>query len=663
MSVAVVGYTAAELAGLPGMPSSARKVRDRAERERWPCAVVRRRGGPARVYSLATLPLEVQEALAREAVRVVTAPETSTPEDVAEQASEAHMQIARERARLVRAVAALVARGVPVLKACVLAAEGTEHAPRSVRRWFDAVRRHPSTEWVVRLLPQWKARVLQPEYHPQAWQFVRDDYLRQSKPALRACYRRMVETARANGWMPVPSYHACRRRLEREVSTAERVYRREGSEALSRLYPAQERDASCFRVLEAINGDGHLADVMVLWPDGKLARPMVIGLEDLCSDKVLTVRVDRSENGEVVRLATADVVREYGVPEHAYFDNGRVWASKAMTGGQLTRYRHKIRPEDPEGLMTAIGIDVHWTQPYHGQSKPIERTWKQFVENVSRHPEFERAYLGSDPTKKPENYSDKHAVPLAKFLAVLLIAVREHNARTGRSVHGGRSFDEVFVEGYAAGPIRRATEAQRRFLYLAADRVRTRSADGSLHLFGTRYWTDELLQHRGEMVTVRFDPQELAAGVFVYASADDNGRFIGHAEARGKVAFNDRAAARDHARARAEFTKAAKAQARAAQRFSSAELARMHIEAAVAKAPLPDPKVIAPVFGLKVPAEEHVEITKPAEQLERRAARERVVLEAGRVAHERLDAERGADDELLHEISRVSFARLASDRR
>lgn len=662
MTVAVVGYTAAELAGLPGLPASARKVRARAEREGWPCAVTARRGGQARVYSLTTLPLEVQEALARRTVRIVTTPETSTPEDQAERAPEAHMQIARERARLVRAVTELVARGVPTLKACATAAEGTPHAPRSVRRWFDAVRRHSSTEWVVRLLPRWKPRTAQPEYHAMAWQFLRDDYLRQSKPAIRACYRRMVETAAANGWTPVPSYHACRRRLEREVSTAERVYRREGSEALSRLYPAQERDASCFRVLEAINGDGHLADVMVLWPDGKRARPMVIGLEDLCSDKVLSVRADRSENGEVVRLAMADVVREYGVCEHAYFDNGRVWASKEMTGGQLTRYRHKIRPEDPEGLMTALGIEVHWTTPYHGQSKPIERTWKQFVENVSRHPAFERAYLGSNPTLKPENYDEKHAVPLATFLEVLMLAVREHNARTGRSVHGGRSFDEVFAEGYAAGPIRRATEAQRRFLYLAADRIKTRSADGSIHLFGTRYWTDELLQHRGEMVTVRFDPQDLRAGVFVYASADRDGRFIGHAEARSKVAFNDRAAAREHAQARKQFTRAEKAKARAAQRFDAAELARLHVAAAVAKEPLPDPKVIAPIFGLQVP-ESRVDVVKPAEQLERRAESEHVVLEAGRVAHERLGEERAPDDELLAELGRVSFARLAADRR
>ncbi len=662
MSVAVLGYTASELAGLPGLPSSARKVRARAEREGWPCAIVTRRGGQARVYSLATLPLEVQEVLARQTVRVVTAPECSpSSEDDAVRAPESHLQIATERARLARAVAELVARGVPLLRACEVAAEGTEHAPRSVRRWHDAVRHHPTTEWVVRLLPKWKARPATTDYHAMAWQFLRDDYLRQSKPALRACYRRMVETALANGWTPVPSYHACRRRLEREVSTAERVFRREGSEALSRLYPSQERDASCFRVLEAINGDGHLADVMVLWPDGKRARPMVIGLEDLRSDKVLSVRVDRSENGEVVRLAMADVVREHGVPEHAYFDNGRVWASKEMTGGQLTRYRGKIRPEDPEGLMTALGIEVHWTTPYHGQSKPIERTWRQFVENVSRHPAFEGAYLGSNPTQKPKNYREEKAVPLATFLEVLMLAVREHNARTGRAVHDGRSFDEVFAEGYAAGPIRRVTEAQRRFLYLAADRIRTRSADGALHLFGTRYWADELLQHRGKMVTVRFDPQDLGAGVFVYASNEDKGRFLCHAVAHGKVAFRERAAARDHASARNAFTKAEKAKARAAQRFSAAELARLHVQAAVAKEPLPDPKIIAPIFGLQV-HEEHVEVTEPAEQIAKRTANEHVVLEVGRVAQERLDVDR-IEDELITEISRVSFSRLAGDRR
>lgn len=351
MSAAVVGYSASELVGLPGLPSSAYRIRERATRERWASVAVSRRGGETRLYSLASLPLATQEALARRTVRELPSP--TVPSEDERQAPASHVARATEHARLALAVAELVSRGIPVLKACATVAEETSHGARSVRRWYDAVRRHPRVEWVARLIPQWKPATKTAAMSPDAWAFLRDDYLRQSRPALRACYRRMVATAQAEGWSPIPSYHAARRRIEREVSVAERVYRREGDEALSRLYPAQERDRSALRPMQAINGDGHKADVMVLWPDGQVERPMVIGLQDLASSKALAVRVDRSENGEVVRLAIADMIRDYGVPEIAVFDNGRVWASKEMTGGQLTRYRGRIRKEDPEGLLTS----------------------------------------------------------------------------------------------------------------------------------------------------------------------------------------------------------------------------------------------------------------------------------------------------------------------
>ncbi|HOK71525.1 MAG TPA: hypothetical protein PLM83_08745, partial [Bacillota bacterium] len=39
--------------------------------------------------------------------------------------------------------------------------------------------------------------------------------------------------------------------------------------------------------------------------------------------------------------------------------------------------------------------EVHWTTPYHGQSKPIERAWKTLCEEVSKHPKFAGALSDS----------------------------------------------------------------------------------------------------------------------------------------------------------------------------------------------------------------------------------------------------------------------------
>jgi putative transposase len=60
-------YSAAELAGLPGMPSTNRRVKARADREMWPSIKRTGRGG-GREYPLACLPAETRDAIAAQLV-------------------------------------------------------------------------------------------------------------------------------------------------------------------------------------------------------------------------------------------------------------------------------------------------------------------------------------------------------------------------------------------------------------------------------------------------------------------------------------------------------------------------------------------------------------------------------------------------------------------
>src|SRR3546814_11919637 len=73
------------------------------------------------------------------------------------------------------------------------------------------------------------------------------------------------------------------------------------------------------------------------------------------------------------RLVFADLFQNWGIPKGLLADNGRAFASKWLTGGAKTRFRFKVRDEDPTGLLVALGVTIHWAKPYRGQSKPIER--------------------------------------------------------------------------------------------------------------------------------------------------------------------------------------------------------------------------------------------------------------------------------------------------
>ncbi|QRY97116.1 DDE-type integrase/transposase/recombinase [Sphingomonas paucimobilis] len=153
--------------------------------------------------------------------------------------------------------------------------------------------------------------------------------------------------------------------------------------------------------MEAVNIDGHKFDVFCRWPDGRIGRPMMVTIQDIYSRKILAWRVDESESALSTRLVFADLFTTWGIPKACLMDNGRAFASKTITGGAKTRFRFKIKDEEPTGVLTALGIAIHWATPYRGQSKPIERAFRDLCDTIAKHPALAGAYTGNKPDAKP----------------------------------------------------------------------------------------------------------------------------------------------------------------------------------------------------------------------------------------------------------------------
>ncbi len=593
-------FTCAELAGLglADLPGTGRAVQMLAKRQGWddadrectaahPLGVWRRRagrgGGVEYHYSL--LPSTAQARLV-----AVQAPAPEVPtvkEEVVATAMWAWFSRQRDRtkdkakARLVtlQAVETLIRNGVNKDVAVTLVAAQRKVAASSIWGWYSRVASQNKSDWLPYLADRYSTDGgKEADCHPEAWDVFKGDYLRFGEPTATSCYDRLKDLpAVKSGDWAVPTLRTLMRRIEREIPAPVLVYARKGYDALKRMFPAQERDRSCFHALEGVNGDGHKFDVFVKWPDGDIGRPMMVGLQDLYSGKMLAWRVDKSENTEAIRLCFADLVADWGIPDFIYFDNTRAFANKAMTAGAQHRYRFKIKPEDPVGVITLMGSEVHFVEPYAGQSKPIERAWRDLADRVSRHPAFQGAYTGNNPTAKPEDYGTR-AIPLDDFLKVLSVEMIRHNARPGRraAICNGRSFDETFAESYEKSPIRKANPDQRRLLLLAAEGIRAHAEDGSLRFHGNRYWAEFLLGYRGQPVVIRFDPQDLVKSIDVY---DQAGVFLGEAECLEAVGFRDITAARDHAKARRGLIKAQKALLEAERRLDAAAVAALQPDA------------------------------------------------------------------------------------
>ncbi|WP_029009367.1 transposase domain-containing protein [Azospirillum halopraeferens] len=613
-------YSAAELAGmaLPGLPGTESATIRRAKAKNWRSRPRGGRGGGLE-YHVSALPSTAQITLtlaakARTGAEAIPAepaaadrPDRDTLWGWYDAATEKKKAEAKRRLDILDAVEVLYRNGLRRDAAVMSVAAHHKVGVSTVYTWMKLVEGRDRADWLPALAPRHTGRIATVECAPEAWDMLRSDYLRHAAPPFSDCYERMKRAADAQGWA-VPSERTLLRRLHATVHPAVVAMCREGTEAVKRMYPAQERDRTHFHALEAINGDGHRWDVWVQWPDGEVARPNMVAFQDLYSGMILSWRVDRTANSWAVRLAIGDLVETWGIPRKVWLDNGRDFASKWLTGGTPNRYRFTVRDEDPVGILTQLlgPENIHWTTPYSGQSKPIERAFKDFANDIARHPAFEGAYTGNSPVAKPENYKSR-AIPLERFLEILVSEINQHNDRAGREARAcrGRSFRDTFLESYASAPITKATEEQRRLWLLAADGVTVNSRDGTVKLFDNRYFAEFLHLHRGDKVIARFDPEFLHDGLHIHRL---DGGYLGHAPVLDPAGFDNTEAAQTHNRARKAWLRGVRMMAEAERRMSPEKVADL----------------VPPNLGPAVPAEARVvQLARPTLDLKRAPEPER----------------------------------------
>lgn len=605
-------WTASEIAaaGLPGLPGSQQGVDATAKRLAWrshPEFARRRVGrGGGWEYHWRLFPARAQQSL----LAHVAAPEVPAPRMDRDEAWRWYEGLpgkakdtAQSRLRVIQQVEALevaIGRHLAVDQISRVAGAGE----RTIWEWLDRIEGVRPDDRLPYLAPRHRAaapRIRSKDCDPEFMELIKSDYLRLSGPSFAACYRRQLRVALSRGLAVLPP-KTMQRRLNATVSRVTQVLMREGIEKVKRLYPTQRRDKTALHALEAVNADFHKFDVFVRWPaqpgqnePAYVGRPQMVAFQDIYSGRVLAWRVDQTPNSTAVLLCAGDMIEDWGIPVHVLLDNGREFAAKCVTGGAATRYRFKVREDDVPGLFTSLGCEIHWATPYSGQSKPIERAFRDMCDTIAKDPRFDGAWTGNRPDAKPEDYGSR-AIELEDFLRVLAEGIEEHNTRVGRrsEVAYGRSFVEVFDESYASAPIRKATEAQRRLWLLGAEGLRLHTRTGEIAFQNNRYWAEWMQDLAGERVVARFDPADLWAGLHIYAQ---DGAYLGHAPTMERSGFFDLEDARLTARARRSWLKAEKEAAKAHRRYTAAELGRALDAVSPVEPPPPEAKVVRLVKG------------------------------------------------------------------
>lgn len=417
--------TARELAGLPGMPSTPYRTRERllklgvASRPR-----PGREGGGGLEYDPTALPAETRAALAErqlvnaaqtalvaaeaapvEAFAPPAPPQPDVPPALPEPLrrrppSQTEKAVADARAMLVNMVhelapvhgikraCALVAlqlasgQAAPALQEAARVANqrarGAQVGLRTLIRWVAAHREHawwgllpaPTASVPLARLDEDVAAVLG-LYHS------RDARFRKLSGAAQEVTRMLGRPL--DSWRAL--YYRAHRALKKVDKTALIKARHSGA-GRAALLPHKRRDTSSLAPLDVWLIDGHTFKAKVRHPDhGAPFAPELTLVMDAATRMICGWSVSLSENVYAVGDALRHAISQHGVPAIVYTDNGAGETAKAMDC-----------PID--GFMARLGIEHHTGIPGHPQGHGlIERSWQTHAINCAR--QF-GSYQGSD---------------------------------------------------------------------------------------------------------------------------------------------------------------------------------------------------------------------------------------------------------------------------
>ncbi len=465
--------------------------------------------------------------------------------------------------------------------------------------WHSKVKHLERHQWLYALAPDWgTAGRTRAEISEEIWQFILNEWGTTSQPALKPIYRRARAIAEKNGFT-LPSYDAVKKKVA-NLPGASKVFLREGEKALADLYPPQERDYSDIGLHEIWNSDGRMVDVHCRWPDGTVSRPIIVAWMDIRSRLIAGWEYGKSESALLVRQSFSNALhRTRVVPAKAYLDNGKAYASKQMTGGQATRNRFKINPEDIDGVLTLVGTKVTWAKPYNGRAKPIESFWRTGAQ-VDKRSEFVGAYTGKDPTERPDEHDIANAVPVELHMAAFAEEVEAYNRREHRGdAMNGRSPMQVCEDLMQNTVLRQPTAQQLKCCLMAAESVKL-DRNFAVRVLGNRYWSEGLaaLVSKGPY-TVRYDPNDATQPVHLF----DGDKFLMMVPLIAKTGFMDGEAKQTHARAQSTFKKAEKLKVKSLREMDAAQSwetprAPSNVDPATGEI-MPRPKVAAPLKPTK----------------------------------------------------------------
>lgn len=245
-------------------------------------------------------------------------------------------------------------------------------------------------------------------------------------------------------------------------------------------------------------------DVRVKGPDGHPVIPWVTAVLDMKSDKLLAWDLHpEPPNSDHIFQATYYALRDHGVPDHFYIDNGKDFRVRDFSGGKSSRHSLQVDEMRARSVAQALGIQVHFALPYNAQAKRIERRFRVM------HGWFDKlmpGYRGSNVVERPEKLREEERAgrlmdwdTFAEAFGQFVTEVLNRLPSKGKVLRG-LSPDQY----WAAHATMRPRLPQEHLGYLCS-RVsgEYRVGRNGVTVQGLAYWHEALVAMQGEKVYLR----------------------------------------------------------------------------------------------------------------------------------------------------------------
>lgn len=348
----------------------------------------------------------------------------------------------------------------------------------------------------------------------EAIKFIRGFYLHGIQPKGSHVYKQYLKKAEKEGW-DIASRATVYRELKR-IPYDQDVYARRGKEKYNALcMPKATRDLSKLKVNEFWVGDGH--KIAIIMPhNGQKKRLTLSAWLDMRSRTMVGWCIGPNGNSYIDGLAIRhgilpkDNSPVCGIPGFAYMDNGKDYRSKHLNGGTSAKLFDFTLEQ--EGLFKALGIATKFSTPYFAWSKPIERQFRTFSNDLSR---FIIGFCGETPDERPHTLDEKEilltGITIEQLAEMIEGYMRAYNNTPHSALNGKTPFEVYEEEEKFRDDMPREEELD--ILMMRAEGAAI--TPSGIKRFGVWFWDDALTHKVGEKAVIRFDPNRLGE-LYVY---------------------------------------------------------------------------------------------------------------------------------------------------